>query len=230
MSTISKATVLAIKEYGFEVREYTLKLEKNYYFEAGSFLLLSLETREEISRWPDSRNFSFASAYSDTGIIRLIIRKVGAYTNRIFNELSVGTECTVKYAFGDFLLPFMDKKSPICAIAGGTGIAPILSFAEQLKQDGQENRLHIFYSFKNKTELFGTDILPFIPKENIHLFCTREEIDGTLHRRIQWNDVKEIGFDFGKAHFYICGGEEFTKEFVKNLQAENAENIYTDEW
>ncbi len=226
---ISKAKVLDIKEHGAEIKEYTLKLEKNYYFEAGAFLLLTLEQKDDYTRWPDSRNFSIASAYNNEGLIRLIIRKVGYYTNRIFNELTIGSECMIKYAYGDFLLPFFDKTAPVYCIAGGTGIAPILGFAEQLKQQSDSSKLHVFYSFKNKEEQPGMEVLKqIVPESQLHLFCTRENIEGTLNRRINTSDLSEA--DFEKGHFYICGNEAFTKEFVNYLKTKNAINVYTDEW
>ncbi|MBP1615655.1 MAG: oxidoreductase FAD/NAD(P)-binding domain protein [Bacteroidetes bacterium] len=231
MSTISKATVLSIKEYGSDIREYLLKLDKNYYFEAGSFLLLTLDVRDSYSRWPESRNFSIASAYNKEGTIKLIIRRVGEYTGRIFNELLVGSKCVVKYSFGDFLLPFIDKKSPICCIAGGTGIAPILSFCEQLKSETQSERLHIFYSFKNEEELLGLKILEkTVSNGFLHLFCTRKSMEGTINRRIAWNDIQDEILDCSSSHYYICGGEDFTSYFKDNLINVGAENIYTDEW
>lgn len=231
MSTISKATVLSVKEYGNDIREYTLQLEKNHYFEAGTFLLLTLEKHDSYTRWPESRNFSIASAYNKKGIIKLIIRKVGAYTARIFNELQIDSICMVKYAFGDFLLPFFDKKSAICCIAGGTGIAPILSFCEQLKMMNAENRLHIFYSFRNEDEMIGLDILKSIlPIGQLHLFSTRQEVIGIPNRRMNWDDIQSIPFDYKTDHFYICGGEDFTSHFKTNLETVGAENIYTDEW
>ncbi|MCI1648741.1 MAG: FAD-dependent oxidoreductase [Bacteroides sp.] len=231
MSTISKATVLSVKEYGKEVREYTLKLEKNHYFEAGSFLLLTLEKKDDYTRWPESRNFSIASAYNKTGIIKLIIRQVGAYTTRIFNELQIGSECVVKYAFGDFLLPFFDKKGAICCLAGGTGIAPVLSFCEQLKEGGMQHRLHVFYSFKNEEELIDLDILKAnVPVGQLHLFCTRQQMSAIPHRRIKEEDLQKGGLDYHAGHFYICGGETFTSTFKTYLENSGAENIYTDEW
>lgn len=232
MATISKATVCDIKEYGSDVREYTLKLDKNNYFEAGTFLLLTLEEREDYTRWPaESRNFSIASAYNKDGLIRLIIRKVGAYTTKIFEKLKVDSTCVVKYAFGDFLLPFYDKKNPICCIAGGTGIAPILSFCEELSQAGQNDRLHVFYSFKNKEERLRTDILEnTISKEKLHLYATRENIDAVACRRIETNDIINSGLPIRDTHFYICGSELFTSYFKQALLAAGAQNIYTDEW
>ena len=231
MGTISKATVIAIREYGTEIREYSLKLEKNHYFEPGSFLQLTLEVKDDYTRWPESRNFSIASAFNDNGTVKLIIRKVGMYTTRIFNELSVGKSCTVKYAFGDFLMPFFDKNAPICCIAGGTGIAPILSFCEQLKRDGKSDRLHVYYSFKNEEEKQGIEILKsIVPKDQLHLFCTRQEISELPKRRITWNDIETSKIDLLQSHFYICGGESFTSYFATNLKIGGVDNIYTDEW
>jgi len=231
MGTISKATVLSVKEHGSEIREYTLQLEKNHYFEAGSFLQLTLENKEDYTYWPETRNFSIASAFKEDGTIKLIIRKVGVYTSRIFNELIVGSTCTVKYAFGDFLLPFFDKKAPICCIAGGTGIAPILSFCEQLVRDNYTERLHVFYSFKNEEEMQGVDLLKsIVPEPQLHLFCTRQEMAELPNRRIEWKDIQTSDIDVTDSHFYICGGKTFTSYFAKNLNAVGAENIYTDEW
>ena len=231
MGTISKATVLSVKEHGSDIREYTLQLEKNHYFEAGSFLQLTLEQKEDYTRWPESRNFSIASAFRADGTIKLIIGKVGAYTTRIFNELTEGAKCTVKYAFGDFMLPFFDKKGDICCIAGGTGVAPILSFAEQLVRDNFINRLHVFYSFKNEQEMQGVELLKaLVPAGQLHLYCTRQQLPGLPNKRIEWQDIQTANLDLGLSHFYICGGESFTKYFAQNLNAAGAENIYTDEW
>jgi ferredoxin-NADP reductase len=232
MSTISKATVLAIKEYGEEIREYSLKLEKNHYFEAGSFLLLTLDVKEHYSRWPsESRCFSVASQHNELGVVKLIIRKVGAYTSQIFNQLGIGSECVVKYAFGDFLLPFFDKNATICCIAGGTGIAPILSFCEQLKRDKREQDLHVFYSFKDQKEIIGKEVLQVIvPDRQLHLFSTRQSLEGALNRRILPDDIICFSKDWKKSHFYICGNDEFTSYFRQFLEKEACGNIYTDEW
>ncbi len=231
MGTISKATVLKIEHYGNDIREYTLQLDVNHYFEAGSFLQLTLENRDDYTRWPDSRNFSITSAFNQEGIIKLIIRRVGYYTTRIFEELKEGSRCTVKYAFGDFLLPFFDKKASICCITGGTGIAPILSFCEQLKKENQKNRLKVFYSFKNAEEQLGIELLKeTVSSENLHLFCTRQKIEGIPNQRISWDSILSSGINIKDTFFYICGGENFTKYFVKHLTEAGAENIYTDEW
>lgn len=83
MATISKATVITIREYGADVREYILKPEKYNFFDAGTFLQLALEEPQN-NRWPESRNFSLASSFNEDKTIRLVIRRIGKFTARIF--------------------------------------------------------------------------------------------------------------------------------------------------
>lgn len=229
MATISKAVVIAIKEYNEEVREFTLKLEKTTYFDAGSFLQLTLE-KEIANRWPESRNFSISSGYNKDGIIKLIIRKVGNYTTRIFNELVLGASCTVKMAFGDFLLPVKKKDISIICIAGGTGIAPILSFIDELRDTNELDRLKLVYTIKCSSELFGEAVIDCLPKNNLILHSTREVIDGFKSKRPTIESVISLNPNFKKDYFYICGGENFTRQFKKDLLTAGAENVFTDEW
>lgn len=230
MATISKAIVNSIKQYGDDVREYIITPEKYNFFDPGSFLQLSLEEPKG-NRWPESRNFSIASFLNEDKTIRLIIRKVGYYTSRIFAELTVGSVCYVKYSFGDFLLPFSDKVNPIVCIAGGTGVAPFFSFAEYLKAQGHIDQMKLHYSSKNREELIGEKELQSLFRENnLNIHLTREIIPSYKFGRITLDDVLKNIENVQTAHFYICGGEEFTNTFKKELSVAGAENIYTDEW
>lgn len=231
MAIVSKAEVIRIRDFGFDIKEYILRLEKNSFFESGTYLQLTLDDKDDYTRWPECRNFSIASAYNDRGEIRLIIQRVGYYTSRIFEELTEGKQCTIKYSFGDFILPFYDSENPICCIAGGTGIAPMLSFIEELVLTDQINRLHIFYSFKKKIDAVGLEeLINYVPEYQLYLFSTKDNIDGIYHRRIGGNDILTKNFDLLKTHFYICGNSGFTKYFKKILDVNGAINIYTDEW
>ncbi|PZX19172.1 ferredoxin-NADP reductase [Breznakibacter xylanolyticus] len=230
MATISKATVVKINNYGDDVREYIFKLDKYHFFDPGTFVQLALDEPKN-NRWPESRNFSVASYLNDEQTIRLVIRRIGAFTNRIFSELNVGVACYMKYSFGDFLLPFFDNQCPIICIAGGTGIAPFISFVEYLTKEGDISRLHLYYSAKNRKELICLDELKrLVPSQNLHIHLTREEIAEHAHGRLT---AKQLLSQFGgdsTANYYICGGEEFTQQFKSVLAQNGAINIHTDEW
>jgi ferredoxin-NADP reductase len=231
MATISRAKVVEINPISNDVREYILKPEKYNYFDPGTFLQLTLENLVDGNRWPESRNFSIASSENTENTIRLIIKKIGNYTARIFNELNVGSFCFIKYSFGDFLLPFYDSENKIICIAGGTGIAPILSFAEYLNKIGQKDRLVVFYSSRKYDSLIKFDLLvKAVIQENLNIYLSREKNEKFKFGRINTNDVIKKSDDISKDHFYICGGEDFTNTFKVNLKKAGAENIYSDEW
>ncbi len=230
MATISKATVVKVTPYGHNVREYILKLDKYNYFDPGTFVQLAL-VEPNNNRWPESRNFSIASYSNADKTIRLVIRQIGSFTSHIFRELELGSICFLKYSFGDFLLPYFDQVSPIVCIAGGTGLAPFLSFAEYLVQEGSINRMHLFYSAKNKQELLCEQTLrEMLPKENLHLHLTRENNPLYQQGRIVPDDLVLKFSATPNAHFYICGGEDFTQLFKNSLISSGFENVYTDEW
>ena len=72
--------------------------EKYKRYDAGTFLQLTLENVSASDYWPESRTFSMASAYDKkNGLIKLIIRKSGVYTTRIFDELQEGEEFVEAY-------------------------------------------------------------------------------------------------------------------------------------
>lgn len=230
MAVISKAQVVDIKQYGDDVREYTLKLDKYHYFDPGTFLQLSL-TEPKANRWPDSRNFSIASYTNDKNTIRLVIKRVGFYTTKIFESLKVGSTCYVKYSFGDFLLPYFDKTGSIICIAGGTGIAPFISFAEYLKKKGECNRMHLYYSVRNQQQLIALDaIRQLIHSDQLHISLTREHSDDYQNGRIIVDDILKNKGNIGTSHIYICGGEPFTNHYKTELSNAGALNVYTDEW
>jgi ferredoxin-NADP reductase len=230
MATISKATVVKVTAYGNDVREYILQLDKYNYFDPGTFVQLALAEPQN-NRWPESRNFSIASYSNNDKTIRLVIRRIGSFTARIFSELEIGSVCYLKYSFGDFLLPYFDKTSPIVCIAGGTGVAPFLSFAEFLAKEGDVSRMHLYYSAKNSQELIcANELKVILPVSSLNIHLTRESNSQYHHGRIDSQNLIETYSAKPSTHFFICGGEEFTNKFKLALVQSGFENVHTDEW
>lgn len=231
MSVVSKAKVIQIISYSDEVREFILELEENESFEAGQFLQLTLEEVTASQLWPESRTFSLASYTNSKNTIRHIIKKEGEYTNRIFNELKVGSICYVKYAYGNFLLPVFDFEESIHCIAGGTGVAPFISFVEFLEKEGGIERLYLHYSARLNKEFVNLENLTQkILKDNLNLYCTREVSDFAINGHIKIENILANVKKIKDEHFYICGSQDFIAFFKKQLAEKGAENIYTEEW
>ena len=231
MSVVSKAFVKSVESFGDDVKKFTLKVGKLESFESGQFLQLTLENFNGSGNWPESRAFSIANYSNDQNEIELIIKKVGAYTQLIFDELHVGTYCTIKYAYGDFLLPMFDQEAKIHAIAGGTGLAPFLSFAQQLKAEFSTDNFHLYYSVSHAKEFVSLDLLSSIlHQENLHLFCTREQVDYAFNRRIDIKDVLRNVQSIDAEYFYLCGSKSLISNFNQLLKDNGAKKIVFEDW
>lgn len=231
MAVVTQAEVISIKEHTEEIREYILKPDKYRRFEAGMFLQLTLEEVNSSDYWPESRTFSLASYYNKEKIIRLVIKKAGQYTTRIFNEVKKGNEITIKYAYGDFILPVFDQKNDIICLAGGTGVTPFFSFIEALEEQNELERLKLLYSVKKYEDFIRLKYLKDkLNDEQLLLFTTQEDNNETVNRRINKNDVINLASNYKEAHYYICGTNEFNLDFKEKLEAENLKNVYLDQW
>ena len=231
MAEVSKAKVVNVDQYGDNICKYILQVDELNSFEAGQFLQLTLDDFNGSGNWPESRAFSIASYINDDNTLTLVIKKVGMYTSRIFSELKVGTYCTIKYPYGEFLLPIFDEQAPIHCIAGGTGISPFLSFMEQLKSQKNTNRMYLHYSSRKECDFVNLDlILNSLPSSNISLYCTKEESKQMIHRRVTIQDVITNVKNIEKEYFYICGSTELINLMNKELLKIGAKNIVYEEW
>jgi ferredoxin-NADP reductase len=226
MSIVSKVKVIKIKKISELINEYFLRPNLKLHQEPGQFLQLSLELVDSSSIWPESRSFSFASYERDDKLIRLIIKKQGKYTTRIFNELKEGSECTIKLPYGDFLPP-MDDTNIIC-IAGGTGISPFLSFIDYYEKEELLNHLFIFYSAKTFNDLIDYSVIKNKLGDNLRVFLTKEVNNLAINRRIELLDITSISNK--NTPIYICGSSDFIKFFKHELSSIGYNNLYYDEW
>lgn len=227
MQVVTQAEVLSIIDLTENIKEFVLKPEKYRRFEPGAFLQLSLDIISASDYWPDSRTFSIACNYNKEKTIKLIIKKVGNYTSRIFNELIIGSTLTLKYSFSDMFLPEDDNKSNIVCIAGGTGIVPFFSFIEYLKEEDQIDRMKLYYSAKNEEEFLNFDFIKDELNKNVKFYCTQSETDLAINGRIKISDISNYS---KQDNFYICGSAEFIDYFSYKLSELGFENIHFDKW
>jgi len=226
MSIVTRAKVVRVKPVSNLINEYFLLPDLRIHQEPGQFLQLSLDLVDSSIIWPESRSFSFASYDREDKLIRLIIKKQGKYTTRIFNELKEGLFCTIKLPYGDFLPP-MDNTNILC-IAGGTGISPFFSFIDFYDREGLLKHISVYYSAKTYKDLIDYELIKSKLGNNLKIFLTKEANNLALSRRINPSDVSA---HFPKStHIYICGSNEFINFFKQELSIIGYNNIYYEEW
>lgn len=225
MNYVTGAEVVEVIEHSDNIREYTVELEKERKYNPGSFVQLTLDRVTASDIWPDSRTFSIASY--EKGIMRFIIKNVGSYTSRIFNELKVGSVCTIKYPFGDLFNKKVVNENHLF-IAGGVGITPYLSLIKYYELNGLLQNISLFYSAKYFDDLLHYESLKSVLGERMEVFITRENCSNCHCKRIGTEDVNRKADK--ETNIYICGSKSFNQDYKDLLMKNGYSKIFMDEW
>jgi Na+-transporting NADH:ubiquinone oxidoreductase subunit F len=111
------------------------------------------------------RAFSLASRPSDTGHVELMIRRVqgGICTGWIFDILKEGDKVYFTAPYGDFRLS--DSTAPAIFIAGGSGMGPLWSMLQDIREKGVRRPIRYFFGALTRRDLFLVDELRAMEKE-----------------------------------------------------------------
>ena len=225
MNFVTQAEVIEVIEHSKDIREYTLRLEKERKYNPGSFVQLTLDLVTASDIWPDSRTFSIASY--EKGSMRFIIQNVGEYTWRIFKELNIGKKCTIKYPFGELFNKKLENEKHLF-IAGGVGITPYFSLIKYFDLKGLLKNIYLFYSVRFFDDLLHYESLKNTIDKNMEVFVTREKIDNCYNGRISIDDINRVADK--ETNIYICGSKTFNSEYKELLINNGYSKIYMDEW
>ena len=225
MNHVTQAKVVKIIEHSIDIREYVLELEKERKYNPGSFVQLTLELVTASDIWPESRTFSIASY--EIGIMKFIIKNVGFYTSRIFDELCVGNKCTIKYPFGDLFNKNSVNERHLF-IAGGVGITPYLSLIKYFELNDLLDNVSLFYSAKYYADLLHYESLKDILGERMEVFITRERCNNCHNKRISLGDIEKIASR--EVNIYVCGSKSFNQDYKELLTKSGYTKIFMDEW
>ncbi|MEX0906181.1 MAG: ferric reductase-like transmembrane domain-containing protein [Balneolaceae bacterium] len=145
------------------------------------------------------------------GTIRIMVKSLGDYTGKLYQVLKPGTESLLEGPYGRF--NFRTGRTDQVWIAGGVGIAPFISWANDLISDPR-NDLHadLYYCVNTRREATHLDVFDQLkenlPGFNLHLICSDEE--GFLQPG-KIPDLKE-------RDIYICGPRPMRKILLFSMR------------
>jgi CDP-4-dehydro-6-deoxyglucose reductase, E3 len=132
-----------------------LPIAEDFTFEAGQYIDILLPGGRR-------RSFSIASPPHDARPLELHIRRVvgGEFTDRLFQEPR-SSLLNIEGPLGRFTYrPHASGQqgtvaSPMLLIAGGTGIAPILSILRHVIENGIEREMQLFWGVRSEPDLYA---------------------------------------------------------------------------
>jgi ferredoxin-NAD(P)+ reductase (naphthalene dioxygenase ferredoxin-specific) len=145
---VLKATVLAIEPLTHDIKRLVLKPAKALSFSPGQYATLQF-TPDHI------RPYSMAGLAGDD-TLEFHIRRVpgGAVTGYVDEQLKVGDAVRVSGPLGTSYLRTRHD-GPMLCVAGGTGLAPVLSIVRGALARGMTNPIEIYVGARSPADVYG---------------------------------------------------------------------------
>jgi len=199
---ILKTTVQSIEALTHDIRRLVLKPARPIAFSPGQYAQLQFT--------PDLvRPYSMAGVAGD-GMLEFHVRIVpgGRVSGYIANELRPGDAVRVSGPLGTAYLR-QKHVGPMLCVAGGTGLAPILSILRSAIFGGMRNPVHLYFGVRSAEDVYGLDWLADLagrhPGLKLNVVVTSgSEIRG--QRRGLVTEAIEEDFDSLEGwRAYLCG-------------------------
>lgn len=147
-------TVLAVDQLSKRVRRVSLHVpEAETLFRAGSYVELKLP-----GVYPN-RVYSFANAACDAEQLEFLIalHPSGQASGYLHTKVRAGDTVNVKGPFGNCRLP--DGSGSVLGLAGGTGLAPVISIFQSALQAGSSEQFKLLFAVREDDDVFWLDRL-----------------------------------------------------------------------
>ena len=200
---IIKATVTAIEEATHDIRIIRLRPAKPLSFSPGQYATLQF-TPDHI------RPYSMASLCTDEEL-EFHIRRVpdGRVTSYVFDQIKLGDFIRVSGPLGTAYLRTRHE-GPLLCVAGGTGLAPILSIVRGAIAANMDNPIHLYFGVRSPQDIYRLDQLKVLqtlhPALKLNVILTTDD-GGTSSRRtgLVTDAIAEDIPDFQGWRAYVCG-------------------------
>ncbi len=169
------ATVLGVRHLTHDMVELLVQTEMPADFLPGQFAMVSRLSgpSEPLQQLRRERAFSMANVANDDGLWQFLIKEVpeGVVSGVLVREVKVGDKLRLDGPYGHAYLK--DTGRDVVCIAGGSGLAPMVSIARGLayRSDSMERSLLFFYGGRAVRDLcvreFTDEITAFLNVANL---------------------------------------------------------------
>lgn len=217
--------VVEIVDLNYDTRKIRLDLiePEEIEFTPGQYIQLEIPPYGKTPE-PVYRAYSIASPQPQKDEIELIIRLApgGICTTYIFELLEEGEHLNMNGPYGEFYLRDSDRE--IIFVAGGTGIAPILSILDQMAREDIQRDATLFYGANEMRDFYLQDALREY-QEKIPNFTyvpvlaqPKEENEWEGATGLVTEPLEERIEDASTQEFYLCGSPGMIDAVIDTLE------------
>ena len=224
---IIKATVTAIEPLTHDIRRLRLKPAKPLEFSPGQYATLQF-TPDHI------RPYSMANVDGSSELefhVRLV--EGGRVTGYIENQLKVGDAVRVSGPLGT---AYLRRKhiGPMLCVAGGTGLAPVLSIVRGALADGMDNPIHVYFGARSPRDIYGQEWLAQLqrnhPNLTVHVVVSAANDDPDVRSGLVTDAFNSDWPDLTGWRAYLCGAPPMVESAAMMVKKKGIapEHVYAD--
>jgi ferredoxin-NAD(P)+ reductase (naphthalene dioxygenase ferredoxin-specific) len=224
---ILKTTVIGIDDLTHDIKRIRLSLPKSFEFSPGQYATLQF-TPQHI------RPYSMAvTANGDEVEFHIRLVPDGRVTSYVRKELAVGQSVRLSGPLGT---AYLRKKysGPIVCIAGGTGLAPVLSILRGMVEADMRNPVHIYFGVRSEQDIYGLHWLEALrealPALTVHVVVASGQAGGTHRTGVVTDAVNADWKNMSGWRAYLAGAPVMVDAATILLRQKGVEpdHIYAD--
>lgn len=197
-----KATVVAIEDLTHDIKRLVLKPAKPVEYSPGQYAQLQFTPEH-------SRPYSMAGLADDAQFefhVRLV--PDGRVTGYIARDLRPGDAIKLSGPLGSAYLR-RKHDGPMLCVAGGTGLAPILSILRGAIAQGMRNPMHVYLGVRSPQDVYGLEWLQVLQREHegltVHVVVTSGGASAGQRCGMVTEAIDQDFDDLSGFRAYLCG-------------------------
>jgi ferredoxin-NAD(P)+ reductase (naphthalene dioxygenase ferredoxin-specific) len=224
---ILKATVTAADRVTHDIVRLRLRSAKPLEYSPGQYATLQF-TPEHV------RPYSMAGLPGDDELeFHIRVVKDGLVSGYVDRELKVGDTVRVSGPLGTSYLRTRHE-GPMLCVAGGTGLAPVLSIVRGALESGMRNDIHVYFGARSQRDIYCTDVLSGLaeryPNLAVHVVVTEGNDSPLLRSGIVTEAVAADWDSLAGWRAYLCGAPPMVDAatLVARNRGIEMDHIYAD--
>lgn len=224
---VLKATVVGIRDETHDIRSLRLKTNKPLAYAPGQYATLDFGPGLV-------RPYSMAGIMEDDHLefhVRLV--PGGRVSPHVFRDLAVGQSLRLSGPLGASYLR-RRHEGPMLLVAGGTGLAPVLSILRGALSAGMTNPIHLYFGVRTVADLYGSERLQALadahPQLTVHQVIANGPAPGDLRSGLVTDAIAADWPDLAGFRAYLCGAPAMVDAvtLVVRRLGLPAQNIHAD--
>lgn len=238
--TTSEVAKTSAADFEAEITELTHHSDTTVSF------TLTVDNREDLAFLPgqymnlqvpgtdQARSYSFSSGPKvDSASFMVRNTPGGAMSTYLTDRAAVGDRLTMTGPFGTFFLRPPQRR--VLLLAGGTGLAPILSILEKIVDDGTDQPIHLVYGVTRNDDVVGLEILDEYAKKIesfTYSYCVSDPDSGAEQIGYVTQFLDDEHLQNGEVDIYLCGPPPMVDAVSKWLDTEGIQpaNFYYEKF